>query len=67
MHQKQNLTNQQITSMSTRQLSRGKKNDLKDDLIKNQQMNISSINFKVPDMANNFKIGNKNSLSEIDN
>jgi len=30
-------------------------------------MNISSINFKVPDMGNNFKIGNKNSITEIDN
>ena len=30
-------------------------------------MNISSINFKVPDMTNNFKIGTKNFISEIDN
>ena len=30
-------------------------------------MNISSINFRVSDMTNSFKIGTKNSISEIDN
>lgn len=30
-------------------------------------MNISSTNFRVPDMINNFKIGTKNSITEIDN
>lgn len=30
-------------------------------------MNISSTNFRVPDVINNFKIGQKNSITEIDN